>query len=169
MKSPDYFNIGPRLTLAFALLIALILAGNALVIWQFHMARIQTDRLTGANQQLIAVLQLQVRLLSFHQQLNDLARSGDAQHLTTEAEPLRRVLQEQVQHTRTAAANQPPGIQLDPAFLPTLETIEVTMPAQLDAIKDLAKSGDWGTLQRRLDKELKPIETQTSVLVGRIQ
>ena len=64
MKSSDYFNIGPRLTLAFALLIALILAGNALVIWQFHMARIQTDRLMGANQQLIAVLQfLDHRLL----------------------------------------------------------------------------------------------------------
>src|SRR5215471_8873545 len=162
MESSDYFNIGPRLTLAFALLIVLILAGNALVIWQFHMARVQTDRLTGANQQLIAVLQLQVGLLSFHQRLDDLARSCDAHHLTTEAELLRRILQQQVQQTRTAAVNQPPGIQVDPAFLPTLETIEVTLPAQLDAINDLAKSGDWGLVQRRLDNELKPIETQTS-------
>ena len=169
MKSPDYFNIGPRLTLAFALLIALILAGNALVIWQFHTARIQTDRLTGANQQLIAVLQLQVGLLSFHQRLDELARSADAHHLTTEAEPLRRILEEQVQQTRTAVANLPPGTQVDPAFLPTLETIEVALPAQLEAINDLAKSGDWGTVQRRLDNEMKPIETQTSVLVGSIQ
>jgi signal transduction histidine kinase len=169
MKSSDYFNIGPRLTLAFALLIALILAGNALVIWQFYMARIQTDRLIGANQQLIAVLQFQVGLLSFHQRLDDLARSGDAHHLTTEVEPLRRVLDEQAQQTRTALANQPPGTQVDPAFLPTLETIEISLPAQLDAINDLAKSGDWGSVQRRLDNELKPIETQTSVLVGSIQ
>jgi len=169
MKSSDYFNIGPRLTIAFALLIALILAGNALVVWQFHMARIQTDRLIRANQQLIAVLQFQVGLLSFHQRLDDLARSGDADHLTTEAEPLRRVLDEQAEQTRTALANQPPGTQVDPAFLPTLETIRVSLPAQLDAINDLAKSGDWGTVRRRLDNELKPIETQTSVLVGSIQ
>ena len=169
MRSSDYFNIGPRLTLAFALLIALILAGNALVIWQFHMARIQTDRLIGANQQLIAVLQLQVGLLSFHQRLDDLARSGDALRLTTEAESLRRVLYERAQQTRTAVANLPPGTQVDPAFLPTLESIEVTLPAQLDAINDLAKSGDWGTVQRRLGNELKPIETQTSVLVGSIE
>src|SRR5262252_3340831 len=169
MKSPDYLNIGPRLTLAFALLIALILAGNALVIWQFHMARIQTDRLTGANQQLIAVLQLQVGLLSFHQRLDDLARSGDAHDLTAEAEPLRRVLEEQVQQTRTAVANLPPGTEVDPAFLPTLETIEVALPSQLEAINDLAKSGDWGIVHRRLDHELKPIETQTSVLVDSIQ
>src|SRR5215469_3164373 len=166
MKSSDYFNIGPRLTLAFALLIALILAGNALVIWQFHLARTQTDRLTGANQQLIAVLQLQVGLLSFHQRLDDL--SGP-HHLTTEAEPLRRFFEEQAQQTRTAVANLPPETQVDPAFLPTLETIEVALPAQLEAINDLAKAGDWGTVQRRLDNELKPIETQTSGLVGSIQ
>jgi signal transduction histidine kinase len=169
MKSADHFNIGPRLTLAFALLIALILAGNALVIWQFQLARIQTDRLTGANQQLIAVLQLQVGLLSFHQRLDDLARSHDAHHLTTEAEPLRRVIEEQARQTRTAVANLAPGTQVDPAFLATLDTIEVALPAQLEAINDLAKSGDWATVQRRLDTELKPIETQTSVLVGSIQ
>jgi signal transduction histidine kinase len=169
MKSADYFKIGPRLTRAFALLIALILAGNALVIWQFHRTSIQTDRLTGANQQLIAVLRLQVGVLSFHQCLDDLVRSGDAQHLATAAEPLRRVLQEQVRQARMAVANQPRGTQVDSAFLPTLETIEVALPAQLDAINDLAKSGDWGTVQRRLDNELKPIETQTSVLVGSIQ
>src|SRR5499433_1601443 len=169
MRSSDYFDVGPRLTLAFVLLIALILAGNALVIWQFHIARIQTDRLTGANQQLIAVLQLQIGLLSFHQRLDDLARSGDAHHLTTEAEPLRRVFEEQAQQTRAAVANLPPGTQVDPAFLPTLETIEVALPSQLEAINDLAKSGDWGIVQRRLDNELKTIETQTSVLVGSIQ
>jgi signal transduction histidine kinase len=169
MKPSDYFKIGPRLTLAFALLIALILAGNSLVIWQFHMARIQTDRLTGANQQLIAVLQLQVGLLSFHQRLDDLARSGNAHRLTTEAQPLRRVFEEQARQTRTAVAKLAPGTQVDPAFLPTLETIEVALPAQLEAINDLAKAGDWGTVQRRLDNELKPIETQTSVLVGSIQ
>src|SRR5215470_14245515 len=169
MKSSDYFNIGPRLALTFGLLIALILAGNALVIWQFHMTRIQTDRLIGANRQLIAVLQLQVGLLSFHQRLDDLARSGDAHHLTTEAEQLRRVFDEQAQQTRTAVANQPPGTQVDPAFLPTLETIEVSLPAQLAAINNLANAGDWGTVQRRLDNELKRIESQTSVLVGSIQ
>src|SRR5215469_12817931 len=169
MKSLDDFNIGPRLTLAFVLLIVLILAGNIFVIWQFHLARIQTDRLSSANQQLIAVLQLQVGLLSFHQRLDDLARSGDAHRLSTEAEPLRRVLEERAHQTRNAVANLPPRTQVDPAFLPTLETIELALPAQLEAINNLAKSGDWGTVRHRLDNELKPIETQTSVLVGSIQ
>jgi signal transduction histidine kinase len=133
------------------------------------MARIQTDSLTGANQQLIAVLQLQVTLLQFHQRLDDLARSGDAHHLSTEAERLRRVLEDQAQQTRVAVANLPRDTRVDPALLPTLEAIEVALPAQLDAINDLAKSGDWEIVQRRLDNELKQIETQTSMLVGSIQ
>jgi len=168
LSDADYLNIGPRLTLAFAVLIALILGGNGLVIWQFHMARIQADRLSGANLQLIAVLQLQVSLLSFHQRLDDLARSGDAQRLAAEAEPLRRILLEQAQQARTAVANLPPETRVDPAFLPILETIRITLPAQLDAIDALAESGDWGTVQRRLGNELSPIETETAVLVDSI-
>jgi signal transduction histidine kinase len=169
MRPSDYFKIGPRLTLAFALLIALILTGNTLVIWQFHIASIQTDRRAGANRQLITILQLQVDLLSLHQRLDDLVRSGDAHDFTNEVEPLRRALREQTQQTRTAIANLPLGTQVDPDFLPTLETIEVALPAQLEAMNDLAKSGDWASVQHRLDNEFQPIETQTSVLVGSIQ
>ncbi len=164
----DYFNVGPRLTLDFAVLIALILGGNGFVIWQFHTVRIQTDRLAGANRQLTAVLQLQVSLLSFHQRLDDLARSGDANRLAIEAEPLRRALFEQAQQARTAVANLPSETRVDPAFLPIVEAIQVALPAQLDAINELAKLGDWGTVQRRLGNELKPIETQTSFLVDSI-
>ena len=89
MRSSEdsYFHIGRRLTLIFAVLIALILGGNGLVIWQFYIARSRTNRLTGANQQMTLVLQLQVSLLSFHQRLEDLARSRDAQRMVAEAGP----------------------------------------------------------------------------------
>src|SRR5215469_10897300 len=103
----NYFNLGLRLTFTFAALIVLILVGNALVVWQFHLTRNQTDRLTGANQQLVEVLRLQASLLSFHRRLDDLARSMEVRRLETEAEPLRRALQEQTRQTRTAIANLP--------------------------------------------------------------
>ncbi len=152
LSDSDYFNIGPRLTLTFAVLIALILGGNGLVVWQFNIARTQTDRLTGANQQMSVVLQLQVNLLTFHQRLDDVARSRDAHRLVTEAELLRRALHEQTQQTRTTLANLPPKASVDPAFWPTLETIEVTLTAQLTSITELAKSGDWEAVQLRLGK-----------------
>jgi signal transduction histidine kinase len=166
--SSEQLNIGPRLMLAFAALIALIGVGNGLVIWEFQAARIQTERLAGANEQLAAVLQLQVSLLSFHRQLDDLAWSRDARRLLSEGDPIRRALLEQARQARAAIAGLPAATRVDPSFLPMLESIEVTLPAQVGAINELAQSGDWATVQSRLGNELKPIETQTSLLVDRI-
>jgi signal transduction histidine kinase len=167
MKTPDtnYFSIGPRLNLTFAVLIALILGGNGLLIWQFHIASRQADRLTGVSQQLIAVLRLQESLLSFHQRLDELAQFRDAHRLVTEAESLRGTLLEQTQRTRISLSYLPSEVPVDPAFLPTLEAIEITLPSQLEAITALATTGDWGAVRLRLANEMKPLETQTAVLV----
>ena len=157
MKSPDgnYFNIDRRLTLTLALLVALILGGNGLVILQFERARLQTDRLTGVSQQLIAVLRLQEGLLSFHERLNELAQSKDAHRLVTEAEPLRAALLEQTQQTRSTLAYLPPEFLVDPAFLTALDAFEITLPLQLEDITALATAGDWEAVRLRLDDELR--------------
>ena len=170
MKSPggDYLNIGRRLTFTLALLVALILGGNGLVILQFEKASFQTDRLTGVSQQLIAVLRLQESLLSFHQRLNELAQSKDAHHLVSEAEPLRETLQEQTRQTRSTLAYLPPEFRVDPAFLTALDTIEITLPFQLQDIAALATAGDWEAVRLRLDNELKRIEVTTSAHVKSI-
>jgi signal transduction histidine kinase len=164
----NYFQIGRRLMLIFAVLIALILGGNGLVVWQFYIARSRTNRLTGANQQMILVLQLQVSLLSFHQRLEDLARSRDAQRMVVETGPLLSALDEQTQRTRAALLSLPTEAPADPAFWPTLEAIQATLPAQQKAITELVRSSDWEAVQLRLGSALKPIETQTAILVQSI-
>jgi len=164
----NYFNIDRRLTLTLALLIALILGGNGLVIAQFQRARFQTNRLTGVSQQLIAVLRLQESLLSFHQRLNELTQSQDARRLATEAPPLRTALLQQTQQTRSTLAYLPPEFPVDPAFLTALDSIETTLPSQLQDISALATAGDWDAVRLRLDNELKRMETTTSALVKSI-
>jgi len=159
------FNIGRRLALALALLVTLILGGNGLVILQFERARLQTDRLTGVSQQLIAVLRLQESLQSFHQRLNELALSKDAHRLVTEAGPLRAALQEQTRQARNTLAYLPPEFRVDPTFLTALDTIEVTLPFQLEDVTTLAAAGDWEAVRLRLDNELKRIEDTASVHV----
>ena len=170
MRIPDvnYFNIGPRLTLTFAVLVALILGGNGLLVWQFHIARVHTDRLTGVSQQVIVVLRLQECLLLFHQRLDELAQAKDAHRMVTEAEPLRSALLEQTQRTRSTLARLPREARVDPAFLPTLRAIEITLPSQLEAITALATSGDWENVRFRVSNELKPLEIQSSALVNSI-
>ena len=170
MKTPDvsHFSIGPKLTLIFAILIALILGGNGLLLWQFHIARLQTDRLSAVNQQVISVLRLQESLVSAHERLDELAKTRDARRLSTEAEPLRRALLEEAESTRNAVTRSPSRARMDPAFLPTLDAIEITLPSQLEAVTALAASGDWEAVRLRLDREFKPLETQTAALVANI-
>jgi len=167
MKSIDTkcFNLGSRLTLTFALLVALILGGNGLLVWQFRIARLQADRLSGVSQQMNSVLRLQGSLLSFHQRLGELAQSRNAYVLTTESQSLQSTLLEQIQQTRGVLTRLPSGTQVDPLFLPSLEAIEISLPTQLDAITALASSGDWKAVQFRVADRLKPIEIQASALV----
>lgn len=170
MRSPDsnYLKLGRRLSLTLAVLIALILGGNGLVIVQFERARLQTDRLTGVSQQLIAVLRLQDSLLSFHQRLDELAESRDAARLVTEAGPLREALLEQTQQTRGTLAYLPPEFHIDPEFATALDSIETTLPSQLRDITALAAAGDWGVVRLRIDNELKRMESATSALAKNI-
>jgi signal transduction histidine kinase len=158
-------NIGARLPLTFAALIALILGGNGLVIWQFYSARAQADRLTGLSQQLIAVLRFQQSLLTFHRQLADMANSRDSALRATDAELLRKNLVEQTARTRTALGRMPSGTRVDPEFVPTLEAVEAS---QLQAVISLATANDWDAVRLRLTNELTPLETQTSELVDSI-
>ena len=167
MKSIDakYLNLGPRLMLTFILLVALILGGNGLLIWQFHIARLQTDRLSGVSRQMISVLRLQGTLLSFHQKLGELAQSRNGHVLTTECESFQSTLHEQIQQTKETLTRLPSGTHVDPLFLPTLEAIEVSVPTQLDTITALASSGDWEAVHFRVEDRLETVELQAAALV----
>ena len=160
-----YFDLGPRLKLTFALLVTLILGGNGLLVWQFHIARLQEDRLACVSRQMTSVLRLQGTLLSFHQRLGELAGSRNAYVLRTESDSLESTLLEQIQQTRGALTLLPSGTHVDPLFLPTLEAIAISLPAQLGTITALASSGDWEAVQFRVADRLKPIEIQASALV----
>ena len=109
-------NIGPRLTLCFIFIILLMLGGNGLLLWQFHLVRLQEERLTGVGQELNAVLRFQSGLLSFHAKLDELAESQDVDRLKKEAGPLRAVLVEDTERTRNSLTHLPAETHLDPSF-----------------------------------------------------
>src|ERR1700688_561105 len=152
MKIPNVnrLNIGPRLTLCFVFIILLMLGGNGLLLWQFHLVRLQEERLASVGQELIAVLRFQVDLLSFHAQLDELVKSEDIDRVKRESGPLSALLLEDTERARNALVHLPPGGRLDPTFLPTLEAIESALPSQLEAITGLANSGDWQAVRLRL-------------------
>jgi PAS domain S-box-containing protein len=168
IPSVDRLNIGPRLTLFFIFIIFLMLGGNALLLWQFHLVRLQEERLAGVGQELIAVLRFQSDLLSFHARLDELAQSEDIDRFKRESGPLRTVLIEHTDRTRSALDRFSIEAHVDPTFLPTLAAIESALPSQLEAILGLAASGDWQAVRLRLANQKKPLEAQTSALVKNI-
>src|ERR1700761_5583091 len=151
-------RIGRGLALTFGVLIALIVGGNSLILWQFRESKSQVEHLTGSGRQLSVVLGLQQNLLILHQRLDELAQQEDWRKLEDEAPGLLSNVLDQAQRTRTALH--------ETQFLPTLDAIEISLPAQIDAVRTLAREGDTTAVQARLAKQLQPLEVQSSFLVN---
>ena len=170
MKSGDLnrWNIGPTLTLTFVVLVGMIVGGNGLLLWQFERARLQTEALTGGNHQVVAILRVQEVLLLFNQRLNELVYSEHADRVIKEAEPLRRILLDQIKETRDTLAHLLAQTLVNPAFQPTLDAIEIDLTAQVDVLTALAETGDFEVMRIRLADEVKILGSQISSLVKSI-
>lgn len=165
---PHRLNIGSRLTLCFVFIILAMLLGNAVMLWQFFRARSQAERLSGVDQELIAVLQTHVNLMSFYESLDLLAQSENADLLVEDAEDLRKALLENRRRSGISLSRLPPEVQLDPTLPPALEAIQEVLPAQLEAIIDLAKANEWEAVRRRLANQIRPLESTSSALAENI-
>ncbi len=161
-------NIRPRLTLCFAFIILAMLLGNTVLLWQFHRAQDQVERLRGVDQEMIILLQARTSLMSFYDRVDELAHSENSAELVAEAEPLRKALLEDSRRTRNALSRLPPEVQLDPTLVPALQAIQDSLPAELDAITALAKLNDWQAVRLRLANQVRPLEFSTSSLVENI-
>ena len=156
-------NIRPRLTLCFAVIILTMLAGNAVLLWQFARARAQAARLGRVDDKFIAVLQAHLNLVSFHEKLDALAHS-DATPLS-ELEGLHRQIVEGSRRSKDALSRLPAETASDLASLPALIAIQDILPAQLEAVTALATAGDWTAVRLRLTNQVQPLEALSSSLV----
>lgn len=159
------FELGAQLTVIFALLVAFILGGNSLLIWQFRIARQQTIHLAVVSRQMVAVLRLQYSLASFHKGLDTLVASADARALRTGSERLQLDLLEQVRQTRAALSLSPSTNEVDKRFLPILDGVEMGFPYQLSAICALAGKDDWDAVKERAARQLAPTESEVARIV----
>src|SRR6202158_2560047 len=158
-------NIHRRLTLCFILVIVLMLVGDGVLLWQLHLIRAQVERLNGVDEELIEVLRVHTGLLSVYERLSISARSEDSARLQKDSETLRTGLLDEVQRPQAAFNRWPPEVKVDPTVLPTLESIERTLPSQLGAIRALAASEEWEAVRYRLERQVQPLESLSSELL----
>ncbi|MGC1907675.1 MAG: sigma 54-interacting transcriptional regulator [Candidatus Acidiferrum sp.] len=161
-------RIGSRLRWCFVSIILLMTTGNALMLWQFQTVRHQRERLMGVDQELVAVLRFQTNLRSFHAELNELAQSQDTGRLIHETTELQNSLLTHTQETQAAFDALPSSVKPDPTILVTLETIQSSLPGHLEAIRALAKTGDWTALRVRLKIQVEPLESLSAELVQEV-
>jgi PAS domain S-box-containing protein len=161
-------NIGPRLILGFVFIILSMLAADAVVLWQFRVARAQAARLDYIDQKLVAVLRVHTGLLTLHDRLDALAHTEDADRLVREAGPLRLAVSQDISRAISTFRLLPSDLQRDPTIVPSLLALQSALP-QLDAITTLGASGDWQAVDLRLANQIRPLHSQTSALVERVE
>lgn len=158
-------KIGPRLALSFGLMLLLMFLETAVGLWQLNTIQGQAQRLHGADSQALAVLRVHDHVLTLKDELQRLIRTRGAAAPFTEAVlALREDFVKTIDDAVTILGPPPRHTQQ----IKQLESIKVSVPAQLDAIISLAQAGNWERVQAQLDNELQQIGQTTQALVEEI-
>jgi two-component system, NarL family, sensor kinase len=168
VRHPSQLKIGGRLTLSFVVIVLLMVAADAVALWQFELVRGQAQRIYDVDQRSMAVLRVQSNLWMFRDKLEDLVTAQDAPRFRAETASLRRVLLLELELAMQALSVSPSGVERDPVLLSTIETIQSGLPAQIDALNDLAATGDWPAVHLRLINQTRTLSSLTSSLVEKV-
>ena len=161
-------NIGPRLVLCFALIILSTLAGDVIVLWQFHIVHAQAERLNEYDEELVTVLRVHSDLLKFRDTLESLANAKNAERLNAETQSMNEAFAEDMRRAKSALLAVHSYNASDPTTLPTLAVVQSTLRSQTASMIDLAEADDWNAVQLRLADQLRPLGFSTSALVERV-
>ena len=160
-------KIGTRLTLCFVAIVLLMLAANVVVLWQFRRTVASGERLNRADQISLAAVLVHLDIDTLKNRLAALADTYDGPGFASEAASLRRKVLEDVIHARQLFAAST-DVESDPVILSTLETLQVTLPSQVDSVMELAAEEDWQAVRLRLADQVQGLMDLSSLLVERV-
>lgn len=161
-------NIGPRLVLCFALIIVSMLAGDFIVLWQFHTIQAQAERLNEYDEELVTVLRVHSDMLKFRDTLESLANARNAERLKAEAQSMNEAFGEDMRRAKSAVLAVHSDSTSDPTILPTLAVVQSNLESETASVIELAEANDWNALQVRLANQLRPLGFSISALVERV-
>src|SRR3984957_16431621 len=161
-------NIGPRLLLCFGLIILSMLAGDAIVLWQFHIVQAQAERLNEYDEELVTVLRVHADLLKLRDAVESLANAKDAERLKVETQSMNEALAVDMTEAKNALLAVYSDNASDPTNLATLAVIQSTLRSQTASMIELAEADDWDALQMRLASKIRPLELYGSALAERV-
>src|SRR5579863_6470954 len=161
-------NIGPRLVFFFALIIISMLAGDVIVLWQFHIVQAQAERLNGYDEELVTVVRVHSDMLKFRDTLESLASARDSERLMAETQSMNAAISEDMRRAKSALLAVHSDNASDPTILPTLAVVQSNLQSETASVIELAEANDWNALQVRLANQLRPLEFSISALVEKV-
>ncbi len=161
-------SIGPRLVLCFALIVASVLAGDVIVLWQFHVVHAQVERLNEYDEELVTVSRVYSDMLKFRDTLESLASARNSESLKAETRSTNETISEDIRNAESAVSAVHPDNVSDPTILPTLAVVQSNLQSETASVIELADANDWNALQVRLDNQLRPLEFSISALVEKV-
>ena len=107
LLSRSDLKIGPRLNVCFLAIVVLMIAADAVVIWQVHQLAAQTQVLNAADKASSAIVRLHLDVNSFSGRVTALTRSHDSRQFANEAASVRETFLRHLQDAEQALSSSP--------------------------------------------------------------
>src|ERR1700756_4741594 len=160
-------SIRLRLIVCFVLIVLLMIAADAVAIWQYWQIEALAERVRKTDQISDAVVRIHLNVYSFRDKMASVANSHDIRQFSGEAAEIRRSFLEQVDNTEQML-RATPDIEQDAHISYALESLRVTLLSQLDTAVQLANAGEWNAVQLRAAIEIPALIEFSSSLVERV-
>ena len=161
-------SIGLRLTACFLTIVVLMIAADAVALWELHQLTARTQMLNEADKASSAIVRLHLDVNCFSGKVTVLTQSHNTSQFVSEAALVRETF---LRHVRDAeqALSLSPEIAQDGLISSTLKTLKTTLPTQIDSEIELANAGDWPAIQLRLTGQIQDLIDLSSSLVEGVE
>ena len=164
----SHLTIGVRLTACFLAIVVLMIAADAVAIWQLRQLAAHTEMLNTTDMASSAIVRLHLDVNSFSGKVAVLTRSHDARQFVDEAASVRETFLRHLQDAEQALSSSP-EITQGGLISSTLKTLRTTLPSQIDSEIELANAGDWPAIQLRLTGQIQDLIDLSSSLVEGVE
>jgi PAS domain S-box-containing protein len=171
-KIPSLFHLNDRsirirLIVCFVLIVLLVMAADAVAVWQFRQISAASERLSNADEMSHAVVRVHLDVDTFRDSMGALASSHNAEQFSNEAASIRRTFLRDVDQAEQAL-RVTPDVEQNTTLSGALESLRMTLLSQLDTAVQLAAASEWSAIGSRMTTQIPALIDYSSSVVERV-
>jgi PAS domain S-box-containing protein len=171
-KIPSPFHLSDRsirirLIVCFVLIVLLIMAADAVAVWQFRQISAASERLSNADQTSHAVVRVHLDVDTFRDSMAALASSHNAEQFSSETALIRRTFLHDVDQAEQVL-RATPDVEQDATVSGALESLRMTLLSQLETAVQLAAASEWTAIGSRMATQIPALIDYSSSVVERV-